>query len=361
MPRTRAAAAGRPADLGSFRAAIRAEQRVQAALAQSAVARAPDLATDEIVNAVDTGALARAMATPLPDPAIEPAEVDEDAGVRQATQCARAAADVWRWRWPLESVRSVRWEPLGTVIPVLGASPGAGSSVVAAALADQLQFEGHRRVMLADTADPVRSGLAGAAWTEGSWTRGPHPLVRVRFSFRGAALLGRLDTDLPLITHGMVPSPPWWRYSDTNVSATVVDVAHDAWRVAANPLVGAGAWMRNGTPSPRPVLVCKPSSPSLRAADLVISRLDAWASMGAIAPVEHLVVVGGRRWPPGVAGVASRRLAPLVEHAVFVPYDREIAARGVTDRLTPPRVRRALRPLLEGFGLTDTASDGDAA
>lgn len=97
MPRTRAAAAGRPADLGSFRAAIRAEQRVQAALAQSAVARAPDLATDEIVNAVDTGALARAMATPLPDPAIEPAEVDEDAGVRQATQCARAAADVWRW------------------------------------------------------------------------------------------------------------------------------------------------------------------------------------------------------------------------------------------------------------------------
>lgn len=265
-----------------------------------------------------------------------------------------------RWRWPLESLRSVRWDPMGTVIPVLAASAGAGSSVVAAALADALQLGGHR-VLLADTADPVRSGLAMAARTEGTWVRGPHPAVRVRFSWRGRTVLGRVDSELPLITHGMVPSPPWWRLVGTELTATVVDIAHDSWRVAANPLVGAGAWLRNGTPAPRPVLVCRPSAPSLTSADAVLSRLDAWASAGAIAPVEHLVVVGARRWPPAVTGVASRRLAPLVEHAVFVPYDRDVAAHGVTADITPARVRHSLAPLLDGFGLAAATDSGGGA
>lgn len=359
MLRTRAVAAGGAVDQGSFQTTIRAEQRAQAALAQRAVARAPQLATDEIVNAVDAGTLARAVSTPLADPALEPPDGD-DAGVRRTLLCADAAADVRRWRWPRESLRSIRWDPMGTVIPVLAASPGAGASVVAAALADVVQLAGHR-VLLADTADPARSGLALAAHTEGSWVRGPHPTVRVRFSWRGPVVLGRVDSELPLITHGMVPSPPWWRLPDTPLGVTVVDIAHDAWRVAANPLVGAGAWLRNGTPSPRPVLVCRPSVPSLMSADAVLSRLDAWASIGAVAPVEHLVVVGVRRWPPAVAGVASRRLAPLVEHAVFVPYDREVATRGVTAQLMPDRVRRGLAPLLDGFGLSAGAASSGAA
>lgn len=356
MPGTHAAATGRDADHDGFAGAIRSEQRAQAALAQRALARAPELGTDEIVNAVDAGTLARATTSPLADPAVEPVDGD-DAGLRRTLLCADAAADVRRWRWPRESLRSIRWDPMGTVVPVLAASPGAGASVVAAALADAVRLAGHR-VLLADTADPVRSGLALAAHTEGTWVRGPHPTVRVRFSWRGPALLGRVDTELPLITHGMVPSPPWWRLPDTQLAATVVDIAHDAWRVAANPLIGAGAWLRNGTPSPRPVLVCRPSAPSLMSADAVLSRLDAWASIGAIAPIEHLVVLGARRWPPGVAGVASRRLAPLVEHAVFVPYDKDLAARGVTAEVMPERVRRALRPLLDGLDLPTTAPSG---
>lgn len=321
---------------------IEREQRGQAALAQVAVREARDVGTDAIIDAVDAATLAR---------------TEQDSPRRAehvAAKAGGAAAAVHRWRWPLEKLSQVRWDPMGTVIPVLAASPGAGASVVAAALADALHTS-RRSVMLVDTADPVRSGLSRAVRTEGAWVRGPHPLVRIRLSRRRGVLVGRIDTELPVISPGMVPSPPWWRLLGVRHDATVVDIAHDAWRVAANPLVGAGAWMRHGMPSPRPILVCQPSAPSLLSAEAVLARLDAWAAVGALAPVERLVVVGARRWPRDVRGVAGRRLSTLVDDAVFVPHDPTIAAHGITAAISPARIRNALRPVLTGLRLPPPA------
>jgi hypothetical protein len=321
---------------------IEREQCAQAALAQVAVREAQDVGTDAIIDAVDAATLAR---------------TEHDSAHRAADVAAKtggAAAAVHRWRWPLEKLSQVRWDPMGTVIPVLTASPGAGASVVAAALADALH-DSRRSVMLIDAADPVRSGLSRAVRTEGAWVRGPHPLVRIRLSRRRGVLVGRVDTELPVMSPGMVPSPPWWRLLGVRHDATVVDIAHDAWRVAANPLVGAGAWMRHGMPSPRPILVCQPSAPSLLSAEAVLARLDSWAAVGALAPVERLVVVGARRWPRDVPGVAGRRLSTLVDDAVFVPHDPTIAAHGITAAITPARIRNALRPVLTGLRLPPPA------
>lgn len=326
------------------------EQGRQRRLARLAVGVAPGVGTDELVAAVDAGVLADATDAPARGSDPEPVDVAVSVSEAAALRTARTADEVHRCRWPGEQPRHVVWNGMGTVIPVLGASPGAGASVLATVLTDALRACGHR-VLLADTADPVRSGLVSAARTEGVRARGPHPLVRVRFSWRGDALLGRLDTELPVITPGMVPSPPWWRPRDVRLDATVVDMAHDAWRIATNPLVGVGSWLHLGQPAPRPVLVCRASRPSLLHAEQVLARLDSWAQVGAIAPVEHLVVAGARRWPPGVAGAAGRRLAPLIDHAIFLPHDKDVAADGVTAKLVSARLRHAVWPLLESLGL----------
>lgn len=317
-------------------------QYMQARLARAALHQAPQVGTDELVAAADAGMLARARATTRHS--ARPRLVDEE-GRRLATETAAAADDVRRWRWHRENLRPVKWGPLGAVIPVLAASPGTGASVIAAALTDAISEAG-MRTLLVDGAEPTRSGLANAARVDGPWTRGPHPLVSVRFSLRSGALLGRVDSDLPVITPGMVPSPAWWRPNDVALAATVVDIGHDAWRVAANPMVGVGAWLRHGEPPPRPLLVCRASQPSLLHAEQVLARLEPWVGLGALAAVEQLVVVGARRWPAGVVGGAGRRLADLVENALFVPHDKFIAARGVTDRPIPQHVRRALRRIV---------------
>lgn len=77
----------------------------------------------------------------------------------------------------------VDWAGFGQVIPVLAGSPGAGASVLTAILSDALQLAG-RCALVVDTADPVRSGLAMAARSEGPWVAGPHPSVG--FVTRGA-------------------------------------------------------------------------------------------------------------------------------------------------------------------------------
>jgi hypothetical protein len=61
--------------------------------------------------------------------------------------------------------------------------------------------------------------------------------------------------------------------------------------------------------------------------------------------------MGAKRWPAGVAGVAGRRVAGLVEGAVFVPHDPELAVGGITAQLTPAPARDAVAPLLRSWGL----------
>ncbi len=242
------------------------------------------------------------------------------------------------------------WAGFGEVIPVLGASPGAGASLVATVLADALQLV-EQRVLLADTADPARSGLAAAARSDGPALDGPHPSVRIRFSWRAQALLARVETELPVITPGMVPPPRFFKPKHQSVQATVVDLGHDAWRVASHPLAGAGAWLRAGTPMPKPVLVCRATRPSLLHAEQVLARLDAWNRAGATIPPTQLVVVGAKRWPTGVRGSAGCRVSALLDDALFLPLIPDIATSGISAEITPTRLRTAITPLLRRWEL----------
>jgi hypothetical protein len=253
--------------------------------------------------------------------------------------------------------RPMNWSAFGTVIPVLAGSPGAGASALAAALADVLQLAG-RCVLLVDAADPTRSGLAAAAPAEGPWTAAVTPLMQIRYSWRRDALVARLESRLPVISPGMVPPPRFWRPAVDPLHVTVVDVGHDGWRAAANPLLGAGAWLRRGVPSSRPVLVVRPTRPSLRHAEQVLARLDPWVRSGAVSVPCQLVVTGAKRWPRGVVGAAGRRIEPLLATALFVPHDGDLAAGGVTGELLGPRIRRALAPLLIEWGLLPHAAPG---
>ncbi|MFR9802603.1 hypothetical protein ACL02T_09910 [Pseudonocardia sp. RS010] len=251
---------------------------------------------------------------------------------------------------PNVASRPQDWSGFGAVLPVLAGSPGAGASALAAAMADALQLAA-RCVLLIDAADPARSGLAGAASAEGPWLSPVSDQVAIRYSWRGHALLARLESPLPVITPSQVPPPPQWLPEVDPLHVTVVDIGHDGWRTTANPLLGAGGWLRRGTPAPRPILVVRPTRPSLRHAEQVLARLDPWISRGVALPPFQLAVTGAKRWPGGVTGAAGRRLDPLLDDALFIPHDSELEIGGVTDELVPDKVLAVVCPLLADWGL----------
>ena len=299
-------------------------------------------------------AAARSVAPDLPAAALEhtvlaaaplaAAPGDLDAATAAAGIGATSAA-MTRHGLPFDATQPVDWGPFGLVIPVLAGSPGGGASVAAAAFADALQLAG-RRVLLVDAADPARSGLAAAAAAEGLHARHLHPGLRLRYSWRHGSLLARMESPYP-ITPAMVPPPPAWLPEGGPVNATVVDVGHDSWRTAADPLVGAGSWLRRGIPATLPVLVVRPTRPSLLQAEQLLARLYRWISAGVAAPPAQLLVIGARRWPRGVAGAAGRLLDPLIPGAVFLPRHRDVETAGVTADPLPRALTNALTPLLQ--------------
>ncbi|WP_410659453.1 hypothetical protein [Amycolatopsis sp. lyj-112] len=242
------------------------------------------------------------------------------------------------------------WSGFGRVIPVLAASPGAGASVTAAVLADALQLAG-RSVLMIDTADPSRSGLARATVADGPQVLGPHPTIRIRFSWRAQALLARADTTLPILAPGMLPPPQFWHPGPRQVDVTVVDIGHDPWRVTAHPLSGAGMWLRLGYPEPIPIIAVRASVPSLAHAEQLLARFEPWARLAAAAPPAQLVVIGARRWPSTVVATAGLRVQKLMDSAIFLRPDPELAVHGVTAQVTPSRVRSAVVPLLRRLEL----------
>jgi hypothetical protein len=336
----------------------------EARLAQAARGSWSELPVADVMAAVEAGMLADAAdeagskaahASTMDDehpPAAggQVAEEQPGPGVVIAAEVGQAAATVQRRGLPPTVATLVDWGGFGQVIPVLAGSPGAGASVLTAVISDALQLAA-RCALVVDTADPVRSGLARAACSEGPCVPGPHPAVWIRYSWRAQAILARVETSLPVLAPGMVPPPVFWRPAVRELHATVVDIGYDAWRVSAHPLTGAGEWLRRGIPAPRPVLVVRPTRPSLIHAEQVLARLEAWVGIGAVSPPAQLVVMGATRWPAGVAGVAGRRIADLLEGAVFVPHDPDLAVGGITTEVTPTRARDALAPLLRGWGL----------
>ncbi|WP_017975792.1 hypothetical protein [Actinopolyspora halophila] len=304
-----------------------------------------DLPTADVVAAVEAGELTTASHGAA-------------AGQRVTSATATSAAAVQRQGLVPVSDATADWSGFGeAVIPVLSGSPGAGASVVAAALSDALSSL-RQRVLLVDTAEPARSGLATAAATEGPVLTSPHESVRVRHSQRDDnILLARVETDLPVLTPGMVPPPRFFKPTSGSIDATIVDIGHDAWRMAAHPLAGPGAWLRSGSPPVRPVLVCRATRPSLLQAEQVLTRLETWNEAGAITPPARLVVVGAKKWPVGMPRGAGRRVATLLDEAVFLPHDSTTALSGVTGDAIPKQLRAAIMPLLSRWNLVaDSAS-----
>lgn len=334
---------------------------LEAQLARAARQAWPHLPVADADAAVEAGMLAAVTEEPA-HAQHTPSGGAVDGGAAQvvAAEVGAAAAAIQRQGLPPTATTPVDWSGFGTVIPVVAGSPGAGASVLAALLADVLQL-GNLRVLLVDPADPPRSGLATAARSDGPWLVSPHPQVHIRFSWRAQALLARLETSLSVVAPGMVPPPKFWR-PPLPLDATVVDLGHDPWRVTAHPLAGAGTWLRRGTPQPRPVLVVRPSRPSLLHAEQVLARLDPWVSSAAVSAPVQLVVMGAKRWPRGVAGAAGRRVNTLLSDAVFVPHDHDLAASGITAAVTPARLREAVTPMLRRWGvLPGTARKGPRA
>jgi hypothetical protein len=318
-----------------------ADAAVDAGVLAAATAAADHAGQDSLAH-LDSGP-AGPVGDQLIGPALDQARVS-------AADVGAAAAALQRQGLPPTVARPVDWSEFGVVIPVLAAEAGAGASVAATVIADALQLA-DRSVLLVDPADPPRSGLTMAARSQGPWRAEPHPHVHIRFSWRAQALLARLETDLPVFAPGMVPPPRFWRPPTGRPTATVVDLGHDPWRVAANPVLGAGAWLRPGDPVVRPVLVVRPSRPSLLHAEQLLARLETWIALGVVTPPAQLLVTGAKRWPAGVAGAAGRRVSALLEHAVFLPLEPELAAAGITAEVTPPRLRQAIAPVLRRFDL----------
>ena len=266
------------------------------------------------------------------------------------------AAAMSRLAVPAAATQAVDWSRFGAVVPVLAGSPGAGASVLAAAVTDALQQAG-QRVLLVDAADPARSGLAAAAPEEGLHVREVHPGLHLRYSWRHESLLARMESRFP-ITPAMVPPPPAWLPDRGPVHVTVVDVGHDGWRAAADPLLGAGGWLRRGQPATLPILVVRPTRPSLQQAEQVLARLYRWVNARVAEPPAQLVVVGARRWPRGVTGAAGRLLDPLIPDAVFLPRHRRVELGGVTGDLLPRPLTAALTVLLQDRQLIDHPRKG---
>ncbi|QKV74225.1 hypothetical protein [Amycolatopsis sp. Hca4] len=245
-------------------------------------------------------------------------------------------------------VELVDWSRFGRVLPILAASPGAGATAAAVAIADALQLAG-RSVLLVDAGDPVRSGLGRAARADGPCRDGSGSSAGIRFSRRAGAILARLDVADFAAEPVLFPAPPYWHPSDREVDVTVVDIGHDPWRLATDPVLGPGQWLRVGSPSPIPALVVRPTVPGLAHAEQVLARLAPWVRTAAVTPPTQLLVVGARRWPKGVAGTAGRRTSILLPDTVFFPHDRDVAERGVTEQVTPCSLRAPAEQLLRSW------------
>ncbi|WP_410573368.1 hypothetical protein [Amycolatopsis sp. cmx-4-61] len=270
-------------------------------------------------------------------PADARSSVDSPTTTRQQTAPTDGAAEL------------VDWSAFGRVVPILAASPGVGATSTAVAIADALQLAG-RSVLLIDAGDPVRSGLGRAARTDGPRRDGASPATGIRFSRRARAILARLEMAESATEPVMFPPPPYWHPgAGRGVDATVVDIGHDPWRLAADPALGPGQWLRVGSPSPIPALVVRPTVPGLAHAEQVLARLEPWVRTAAVTPPMQLLVVGARRWPKGVAGTAGRRTSVLLPGTVFFPHQRDVAKHGITADVTPSALRSPAEQLLRSW------------
>jgi hypothetical protein len=348
-----------PRDTGSWQDAAAAQWDVESALAAGVAAAGVSRPTGD--------------AGPLDAVAAVAGQATRDA----AGRVAGAAATV-RENTPALGGEPVDWSAFGRLVVLLGTGC-SGTSVAAAALAEAAAATEYR-VLLIDGADPATSGLAqvGPVGPAGpDFAQG----IGVRHSRRGEIRLAALHVEAMVTSPGAAPPPAWWLPPDDaehgesgwRPDVTIVDAGWDAARLAACPAIAAAQWLRAGEPMPTPLLVARPARPSLTQAEVICSRLAPWVAGGSIAPIGRLVMAGAKRWPKGVPGAAGTHLAGLLDDAVFLPHDDEIAAGGVTEAPMPARLCKAMNPLLAwpggdpqetafpAPGSTETSTAGESA
>jgi hypothetical protein len=245
---------------------------------------------------------------------------------------------------------------LGLVIPVLAAHGGAGASTCALALADAADGAG-LRVLLIDTADPARSGLAAACDVESVATRGVSNRRGVQVSRRRGIDCRRVAAGQQrLCLPGDVPDLlAWTERLDGVYDVTIVDVAWDAWRTWGHPSAPAAAWLSGADQSTAPVVVLRPTRRGLTQLEGVLDQASKAHAEGETAPVSTLVTVGSSPWPPDVVASASPAARGLLACAFTLPWDVDLERYGLTSAPSPPALQGAALLVLAELGVAVVA------
>lgn len=222
------------------------------------------------------------------------------------------------------------WCPPRSVLPVIGAHRGAGTTLVALALATAHGQPAH----LVECAPTVGSGLVAAATAElgpvGDWSRGT----------RGTVVIDRLLQ----LSHAL-PTP---EFADGETSLTVVDVARDLAR-----LVEGDDWAAKMVRSSDAVVIAAAATvPGMRQLEAAISWFGAdEVAVAALGPAV-------RRWPRSVARAAGPLTRALHEQGrvVAVPHIKTLAVGGITAAPLPAGITKAARNLLDQFTQSEKES-----
>ena len=133
--------------------------------------------------------------------------------------------------------------------------------------------------------------------------------------------------------------PSWWLPTHTAPTVTVVDLGWDPWEITETPLTGPGAWLEDGDPPPRPLVVTTATRPGLVKAAGVLERLAPWCRRGVVAPPAGLVgdhtstTGGGGNLGGGGGGTTRKRKSDVAELPIPTVTPVEIST-------TSPKVKR---------------------
>ncbi len=341
-----------------------------------------------------TGTTDRTATRPALDFEAAPPTVDELGRAWAAVRAGRFRGD------PLQPARPARLGPdgrlaaaaaplPGAVVTVVGAHGWSGASTTALLLAESAARAGGT-VRLVDAADPVQSGLIGAAVTEhgydqsGQWRRGLR-VVRSRAHPFGQLRMERLDrpADAPLavpaaaISDGTGDGTSGGTGGDVgpggdvggNAVMTVVDAGWplpDLVRLAEDP-VGQTHWLGRLIRSSTLVLTAQATVPGLQRAAAAADQLQGLRSSGptrTAAPGMVLVLVGAHRLTRLLADVVATTLPAISAEGrlVLVPSPRDFAVQGVTTSDLPKQLTPAGVRLLEMTGYPpETGQPGSPA
>jgi len=256
----------------------------------------------------------------------------------------------------------------GPVVTVVGAHGWSGASTTALLLAEAAARAGGT-VRLVDAADPVQSGLIGAAVTEhghdqsGHWRRGTRP-VGTGAPQPGQLRLERLDrrAEAPLMVPAAATGDGTGEDTGDDVSMTVVDVGwplHELLRLAQDP-VGRAHWLAELVRSSIVVLTARATVPGVQRAAAAAAQLQSVRTgieqEPATAPVVVLALVGAHRLPRLLGEVVNAALPAISAEGrvVLLPTRRDFAVHGVTSSDLPRQLLPAGVRLLKLTGCTGT-------